>query len=984
MVFFKCFKGGTLTILAQAGDLQDRGTTLKLYEPLTGPKALALPAKDNSMHIKSWSSEVSWEVVDSVQAYTKKKARISKILILNPSHHADDNHSASFKLLGDHIRIGAKAWNGTLSTAGEVVFDEFYWEWLEDVLSRSKDVLTKVDLYHAVYASLFSYDRHPSVIRAFLECWCSATNTLHTAQGEMSISLWDLHRIGGLPIQGKFYDEVVPSAEDLSLCNNRGLPASCRYLFWAYHRLFQDARGKSGVRISSWIRFWYWEAMRYKKPLKRIGRNKTTRPKGDSDPSGVIGATRRRSSDELRAFEDLGIAPEHVEESYLAAFLACWLCKFVFPAGDVNLVRPGVFKVASKMAAGESFSLAIPVLASIYNGLSMVSDSASTEDRAAVLPYHYVYGWLGEYFGTHFSLSTLDKSRPSSSTGAKLGPLMTKYSGVLSAKSLDDLQARALFKSCEDLRMDPLARVGSVRRGIVDNSHLRFSDLSYLISIRSGFVSLRQEDRCIIQSYSPHRFSRQFGFVQSEPGKLKERNPSVSLQAVYMHWESCTRSCTNAVITLPANDEFRSNPVTRVYARWWSKTHYENSGTASGANSSHLSDDTSREGCPVVSMRMVLLDRASAAPLQDRPVALTLQRPCLSPRHPDASEEVGDEGDSHEDGFILQQRPRVSNKRPLEDAQADSDVNFRHKKKEVFRTPQFDDREPFERDVGPSRHFDLATADVYSYTEMLFAGNLPTDGDIGDPPGVELVPNPSNFPSLPRVGGGMQEPVMRPTPLPASSEISLRGPNLSGTERLIHRISLGAAMEIKGHIEARISKCPLEDLPLLNEDLSKFVSVIDNLNVDSSSLKIKIAELMAASTEYSSLRAISLEKLSPDVRAHQLTMIDSSLAQVWSFQQAVSGDYQATEASLTSVQGRLDALAREREQLVVEASQLDSVLAEQGTVLSQYQEEISRLEREKNTTIELPVLSPTEVETLKTLEGSLGDRLRSFRDIVFK
>ncbi|KAM1288285.1 hypothetical protein ACFX2J_002098 [Malus domestica] len=191
-------------------------------------------------------------------------------------------------------------------------------------------------------------------------------------------------------------------------------------------------------------------------------------------------------------------------------------------------------------------------------------------------------------------------------------------------------------------------------------------------------------------------------------------------------------------------------------------------------------------------------------------------------------------------------------------------------------------------------------------------------------------------------------------------------------------------MEIKGHIEARISKCPLEDLPLLDEDLSKFVSVIDNLNVDSSSLKIKIAELMAASTEYSSLCAISLEKLSPDVRAHHLTMIDSSLAQVRSFQQAVSGDYRVTEASLTSVQGRLDALAREREQLVVEASQLESVLAEQGTTLSQYQEEISRLEREKGTTMELPILSPTEVETLETLEGSLGDRLRSFRDIVFK
>ncbi|KAM1683705.1 hypothetical protein TB2_034362 [Malus domestica] len=79
------------------------------------------------------------------------------------------------------------------------------------------------------------------------------------------------------------------------------------------------------------------------------------------------------------------------------------------------------------MAAGESFSLAITVLANIYDGLRVVSDLANTEDRDAVLPYHYVYGWLGEYFSTHFSSSTLDKPGPSV---VKLGPLMTKYSVV--------------------------------------------------------------------------------------------------------------------------------------------------------------------------------------------------------------------------------------------------------------------------------------------------------------------------------------------------------------------------------------------------------------------------------------------------------------------------------------------------------------------------------------------------------------------------
>ncbi|CAN6543705.1 unnamed protein product [Malus baccata var. baccata] len=468
-----------------------------------------------------------------------------------------------------------------------------------------------------------------------------------------------------------------------------------------------------------------------------------------------------------------------------------------------------------------------------------------------------------------------DKSRPSSSTAAKMGPLMTNYSGVLSTKSLDDLQARALFESCEGLRMDPLARVGSARRSIVDNSHLRSSDLSYIISLRSGFVSLWQEDWCIVQPYSPHRFSRQFGFVQNLPGKLKEINQSASLQAVYMHWESYTRARTNAVITLPSKDEFKSNPVTRVYARWWSKAYYKNLGMASGTNSSCSGNDMLRGGYHVVPMQVVTLDCTSAAPLQDRPVTLAPQRPCLSPRHPDASEEAGDEVDSHEDGFILQQCQQVSNKRPLEDAQVDSYVNFRHKRKEVFRPPLLDDCVPFERDVGPSCSFDLATADVYSYTEMLFAGKLPTDREIRDPPGAELVPSPPNFPSLPCVGEGMQEP------------------------QVIHRISLSAAMDVKSHIEERISKCPLEDLMLLNEDLSKLVSIIDNLNIDSSSLKIKIAELMAASTEYASLRAISLEKLNPDVKAHQLAIINSSLAQVQSSQQAASGDYQVTETSLS-------------------------------------------------------------------------------------
>ena len=61
----------------------------------------------------------------------------------------------------------------------------------------------------------------------------------------------------------------------------------------------------------------------------------------------------------MEVFDDLGITEVNVKETYLAVFLACWLCKFVLPCGGVNLIRPRVFKVASRMAQGETFSLVV-------------------------------------------------------------------------------------------------------------------------------------------------------------------------------------------------------------------------------------------------------------------------------------------------------------------------------------------------------------------------------------------------------------------------------------------------------------------------------------------------------------------------------------------------------------------------------------------------------------------------------------------------
>ena len=55
-----------------------------------------------------------------------------------------------------------------------------------------------------------------------------------------------------------------------------------------------------------------------------------------------------------------------------------------FLGGDVNLSRPRVFKLASRMAQGETYSLVVPVLANICNGLNKITCSSKPGSNASI------------------------------------------------------------------------------------------------------------------------------------------------------------------------------------------------------------------------------------------------------------------------------------------------------------------------------------------------------------------------------------------------------------------------------------------------------------------------------------------------------------------------------------------------------------------------------------------------------------------------
>ena len=98
-------------------------------------------------------------------------------------------------------------------------------------------------------ASLYTYDYNSDIVRAFCEAWCPSTNTIHTSIGEMTISLWDLWMLGGLPIKGRFYEESIPCHQDL-LGSSDACPKSCEHLFVGYYHIASQHMDHSQIPVS--------------------------------------------------------------------------------------------------------------------------------------------------------------------------------------------------------------------------------------------------------------------------------------------------------------------------------------------------------------------------------------------------------------------------------------------------------------------------------------------------------------------------------------------------------------------------------------------------------------------------------------------------------------------------------------------------------------------------------------------------------------
>ncbi|KAL0420672.1 UNVERIFIED_CONTAM: hypothetical protein Slati_3090100, partial [Sesamum latifolium] len=274
-------------------------------------------------------------------------------------------------------------------------------------------------------------------------------------------------------------------------------------------------------------------------------------PSGDVDASNLP-----RTKDHDEPFTILQIPENIQDETYVAAFLSCWLCNFVLPHNKVGKVRASTFKVASRMAHDECFSLVISVLASIYRGLRDMSTSMNLFESSAIFPIHYVYGWIGRYLQTHFP----PKLEP-------IGAQMVKYAVENMARHFQPTEARNLFHRINPSRLLNFYFHHQGPSLVADDAKISNTFKHLFVALRSSYLTLRLGVESIVEAYSPHHFSRQFGFCQDVPGSLKKEILTCSLKELGRPWQSCTLSGTSSKLFIPGS--VSSSPlVTKEYADW--------------------------------------------------------------------------------------------------------------------------------------------------------------------------------------------------------------------------------------------------------------------------------------------------------------------------------------------------------------------------------------------------------------------------------
>ncbi|KAL3529386.1 hypothetical protein ACH5RR_008708 [Cinchona calisaya] len=123
-------------------------------------------------HLSKWLPKSTKVVIGPSLSLTNKEVHM-----LLSHDYGREKSTKKFLLLFARTNSDKTAWDVPSSYFDETSYTMCYWEWVEDVLSRHKNVLLDGKIHNVVCASLFIYNNCENILHAFLELWCHTTNT---------------------------------------------------------------------------------------------------------------------------------------------------------------------------------------------------------------------------------------------------------------------------------------------------------------------------------------------------------------------------------------------------------------------------------------------------------------------------------------------------------------------------------------------------------------------------------------------------------------------------------------------------------------------------------------------------------------------------------------------------------------------------------------------------------------------------------------
>ncbi|KAJ8431209.1 hypothetical protein Cgig2_020320 [Carnegiea gigantea] len=337
---------------------------------------------------------------------------------VNTERHGEERYPVDDEFYPALHRLltARRTWGLTFEFRGCSTFMVGVMEWTKRVLVRCEEPLKR-----AVYPNL-SITLMQMYGGLFVNFGGPLTNTLHHGAGEVGISLYDLERIGGLPILGAIYEEFLLPNKDLAGHNK--YPTTVVELLWIHAELCEFHKVKN-IYYDLWLNHFYGEYLVYFAYGEQTNSEKEKVETNKRRPLHVSRQERETDSNVTA-------------EGELAAFLALWLSRFVLPHGK-EVIRPKTFVMAALMASGQRISLSPMVFGCIYHSLGEAASDPDHPGKANIsFPSYYVIGWLAELFPCLYH-------RCPDSDYLGYFPTLLRYAGLLSNK-LSLPQAKHIFK----------------------------------------------------------------------------------------------------------------------------------------------------------------------------------------------------------------------------------------------------------------------------------------------------------------------------------------------------------------------------------------------------------------------------------------------------------------------------------------------------------------------------------------------------------